>query len=68
MLLALWPSEKCVLYTPVCAVVFKVLQYYLFCQDIQKHFDKESDPEGYDVISVSVTVTFDGLIKQYWLN
>ena len=34
----------------------------MFCQDIQKHFDKESDPEGYDVISVSITITFEGLI------
>lgn len=39
----------------LCAVVFKGFTI-LFCQDIQKHFDKESEPEGYD-ISVSVMVT-----------
>jgi len=27
---------------------------FLFCQDIQKHFDEESCPEGYEIISVSI--------------
>lgn len=31
--------------------VQRILKYHLLLQDIQKHFDKESDPEGYDVIS-----------------
>jgi len=33
----------------------------LFFQDIQKHYEKESDPEGYDIITVSIRVTFEGL-------
>ncbi|XP_078344784.1 uncharacterized protein LOC144630312 isoform X3 [Oculina patagonica] len=31
--------------------VQRILKYHLLLQDIQKHFDKESDPEGYDIIS-----------------
>lgn len=31
--------------------VQRILKYHLLLQDIQKHFDKENDPEGYDVIS-----------------
>ena len=34
---------------------------YLYCKDIQKHFDKENYPEGYDIISVSTV--FKYLVK-----
>ena len=34
---------------------------YSSCKDIQKHFDKENYPEGYDIISVSTV--FKYLVK-----
>lgn len=35
--------------------VQRILKYHLLLQDIQKHFDKESYPEGYDIISDALT-------------